>query len=77
MAKQSSGTTPLGWLIVGLTLMFVWLRLTGQIDWEWYWVASPFLIPIGLCVAAFAVYLVAAFIVAVGTAMFGGTISVK
>ena len=31
-----------------LTLIFVVLKLVGTIDWSWWWVLSPTLIPIGL-----------------------------
>lgn len=24
-----------------LTLLFIGLKLTGQIDWNWFWVLSP------------------------------------
>ena len=24
--------------------MFIWLKLTGHIDWSWWWVLSPLLI---------------------------------
>lgn len=29
-----------------LTILFVGLKLTGFIDWSWFWVLSPTLIPI-------------------------------
>jgi hypothetical protein len=32
-----------------LTVMFVYLKLTGQIAWSWWWVLSPLWIPI--CIA--------------------------
>lgn len=31
-----------------LTLIFVVLKLVGTIDWSWWWVLSPTLIPIAL-----------------------------
>ncbi len=31
-----------------LTLLFIVLKLTGVIDWSWFWVLSPILISIGL-----------------------------
>jgi hypothetical protein len=31
-----------------LTILFIWMKLTGQIDWTWAWVLSPMLIPCGL-----------------------------
>lgn len=48
MSKAPSrfGTGPLGLL----TLLFVGLKLTGNIDWSWWWVLSPTLICIGLIV---------------------------
>ncbi len=27
-----------------LGLMFIWLKLTGHIDWSWWWVLSPLLV---------------------------------
>lgn len=35
-----------------LFLLFLGLRLTEHIDWEWYWVASPLWIPLLVAVAA-------------------------
>ena len=31
-----------------LTLIFITLKLTGIIDWSWWWVISPILIDFGL-----------------------------
>lgn len=28
-------------MVPGLTLMFVFFKLTGRIDWSWWWVLSP------------------------------------
>lgn len=28
-----------------LTVMFIGLKITDQIDWSWWWVVSPFWIP--------------------------------
>lgn len=33
-----------------LTVVFVVLKLTGLIDWSWWWVLSPILIPIGIAI---------------------------
>ena len=33
-----------------LTLLFVALKLTGHIDWSWWWVLSPLWIGLGLIV---------------------------
>ena len=31
----------MGFFIVGLTLLFIYLKMTSQIDWSWLWVLSP------------------------------------
>ena len=45
-----------------LTILFVYLKLTNQIDWSWIWVFSPLWIPlaivIGFVMAIIAVYLI-------------------
>jgi hypothetical protein len=33
-----------------LTVLFVGLKLTGYIDWSWWWVTSPITIPITLVI---------------------------
>ena len=40
----------------GLTLLFIGLKLTGYIDWSWFWVLSPILIPLILCGIILVVY---------------------
>ena len=39
MAQSSNSGN--GILVSGLTIMFVYLKLTKQIDWSWLWVLSP------------------------------------
>ena len=39
-----------------LFLLFLGLRLTEYIDWEWYWVASPLWIPLGFALAVISVF---------------------
>lgn len=34
-----------------LFLVFLILKLTGNIDWSWCWVTSPLWIPIAVCIA--------------------------
>jgi hypothetical protein len=31
-----------------LFILFLGLRLTGHIDWAWYWIAAPLWIPLGI-----------------------------
>lgn len=42
------------WFALTLTLMFIVLKLTQQIDWSWWWVLSPLWLPLALvlCIAA-------------------------
>lgn len=41
-----------------LTLLFIGLKLTGFIDWSWWWVFSP----LWICAAAGVVFILLAFI---------------
>jgi hypothetical protein len=34
-----------------LTLLFVGLKLTGNIDWSWWWVLSPLWLPTAIMLA--------------------------
>jgi len=36
-----------------LTLIFITLKLTGYINWSWWWILSPLLIPFGILVGGF------------------------
>ncbi|TCP88946.1 transmembrane Fragile-X-F protein [Rhizobium sp. PP-CC-2G-626] len=45
-----------------LTILFIGLKLTGHIDWSWWWVLSPLWISAILFLVAVAVILVACFI---------------
>lgn len=38
-----------------LLLLFIALKLTGVITWSWWWVLSPFWIPLVLALVVFAV----------------------
>ena len=31
----------MGFFISGLTLLFIYLKMTSYIDWSWLWVLSP------------------------------------
>lgn len=42
-----------------LTLMFIFLKLWGKIDWSWFWVLSPILIPVGLALIVIIIVLIA------------------
>lgn len=40
-----------------LFLLFLGLRLTDNIDWEWYWVAAPLWMPLAFVVTVFLPFL--------------------
>lgn len=58
MASKSSSSG------IGLTgvlfVVFLVLKLTGNIDWSWWWVTSPLWIPLALVAC---IFLVAVFII--------------
>lgn len=58
--QQASGG--MGCLTV-LGLIFVTLKLTGNIDWSWWWVLAPWWAPISLVLAGLIIYLVIALII--------------
>jgi len=45
--KQSNTGTGIGFGGL-LTIVFITLKLLGKIDWSWWWVLSPTLIPFAL-----------------------------
>jgi hypothetical protein len=45
MASKSSSSSGIG-LTGVLFVVFLVLKLTGNIDWSWWWVTSPIWIPI-------------------------------
>ena len=49
MSKQNS-VSDLFWAL--LQILFIALKLTETIDWSWWWVLSPTLIPLGIVLAA-------------------------
>ena len=55
-SSSSSSSTTGGIGFAGaLTILFVALKLTHVIDWDWWWVLSPLWITAGLVIAIFAV----------------------
>jgi hypothetical protein len=39
-----------------LTVLFIGLKLTNQIDWSWWWVLSPMWVPLALVVSVLMVW---------------------
>ena len=53
---MSSSSSSGGIGFVGLlTILFIALKLTGNIDWSWWWVLSPIWISIGLVLGILAI----------------------
>lgn len=48
-----------------LGVLFVALKLTGQIDWSWFWVLAPFWIPFAIFLGIIGFMLVMAVIAAI------------
>lgn len=49
MSTESKNTSSGGIGLSGATfIVFLVLKLTGYIDWSWWWVTSPLWIPLGL-----------------------------
>ena len=56
-----------------LAIVFITLKLTGYIDWPWYWVLSPLWIPVALALAVLLIVLViSAVITLIGVRTPGG-----
>jgi len=57
MAEQKVTSSGIG--LGGATfIVFLVLKLTGRIDWSWWWVTAPIWAPIVLAVIATAIYVV-------------------
>jgi hypothetical protein len=47
VASGNSGSGGVGFFGL-LTTVFITLKLTHVIDWSWWWILSPILIPLGV-----------------------------
>jgi uncharacterized protein (DUF983 family) len=54
MASKSNSGTGLS-LSAVLFIVFLVLKLTGNIDWSWWWVTSPLWIPFALVLSIFGI----------------------
>ena len=41
-----------------LFVVFLILKLTGCIDWSWWWVTAPLWIPLAICLVAIVIYVI-------------------
>ena len=53
-----------------LAILFIGLKLTGHIDWEWIWVLSPLWIPLAIFLGFMGIML----LIGVISALFAGAI---
>ncbi len=59
LAKNSDPSKEFRWYLTALNLLFITLKLTGVIDWSWWWVFAPVwcpaivAVPLSLVWAAF------------------------
>lgn len=61
MSSNNNSSTSSGVGIAGLLgVAFVVLKLTGYIDWSWWWVTAPFWIPTVVVIAILIVFAVIA-----------------
>lgn len=60
--KDPQRASASGFLIVGLQLIFIALKLIGTITWSWLWVLAPTWIYIGLVLTIYFVLLLIAVI---------------
>lgn len=58
-----------------LGLIFITLKLTGQITWSWWWVLAPFWIPI--CIALVLLVLIIGLILLAATNVVNAKVEVK
>lgn len=64
--KNSYNSSAGGIGLLGLlALLFITLKLTGFIDWSWWWVLSPLWIPTSIVLLIFVVMLIGVVITAV------------
>ena len=54
MASKSNSSSGLS-LTAVLFIVFLVLKLTGNIDWSWWWVTSPLWIPFALVLSIFGI----------------------
>lgn len=47
-----------GLFTIGLTLLFITLKMVGVIDWSWWWVLSPIWISLALVLLVIIVFVV-------------------
>jgi len=57
MSQNSSSSSGIGFTGL-LTVLFIGLKLTGHIDWSWWWVLSPIWIGLSFTVLILIVFVI-------------------
>ena len=63
MSKEQQSTIFNSSLLTLLFIVFLVLKLTGNIDWSWWWVTSPLWVPIVLAIGFVALLMVIAILI--------------
>lgn len=58
MSNNAPANNGIGCFTV-LGMIFITLKLTGNIDWSWWWVLAPFWIPVALVIVIIGFVIVA------------------
>jgi len=58
MSDKNNGSSGIGYFSA-LELIFITLKLTGYIEWSWWWVFAPTWIPLGIAGLIFIIALIA------------------
>jgi len=54
---SSSSTGGVGFLGL-LTIVFITLKLTGYVAWNWFWVLSPIIIPFSIAILIILIWII-------------------
>jgi hypothetical protein len=66
MSKEKQVTIFNSGILTILFVVFLVLKLTGEIDWSWWWVTSPLWIPLALLLIIINVLLIIGAIMLIG-----------
>lgn len=55
MSNQSTNSGEIGFAGL-LTIVFIILKLTDNIDWSWWWVLSPLWVPLAVVLVVFLIF---------------------
>ena len=59
MSKEQKVTVVNSGILTVMFAVFVTLKLTGNIDWSWWWITSPLWLPIAMLFAVIGILFIA------------------